>query len=609
MSSGALTSEQERFAKHDSEAFVEACPGAGKTRTIIARLKNLALALPPRRGIAILSFTNSAVDEFTKRSRQAEISHLLRFPCFVGTFDAFVRHFLILPFGHSATTVRPVIVDSWKSLGVEIRLSGRKAFKGNGVSLDDFDPKTGAIDPTHIGHTGLRKHVIQYQSGYQNSASQRRSLLHRAGYFSARDARLQASEQIQDVNWSHAVGRSLAARFHEIIVDEAQDCNPLDLEILSWLRTHSLRVTVVCDPDQAIYEFRHGTPSNLRIFSDQYKVDDRHSFTGNFRSSNPICALAATLRSRRDPDKSAGETEGINHPILVVSYSGQTVPMEIGQLFLERLTGKSVGLSIADSIIIAHRRRDAQRASGDPLSAGISGQARVEALARSIGEFWSPSATGRTRETAMRAVEKMLLELMGHWQDGDHHPHPVMKRTGLDLRSFRRRALQLVMQVPKTCLDSDAARKEWTGTMRKEVEQLQLDLPPAVSVARFFRHPGKPQWALPLQRPVALNPVCSTIHEAKGHEYEAVCVVLQPDRAPDNRTSQLFDAWERGTELEAKRVIYVGVTRAKRFLMLAVPELFVERCLSILDSAQVASERLQLNANPLQPKRKQVVRS
>jgi len=52
--------------------------------------------------------------------------------------------------------------------------------------------------------------------------------------------------------------------FLEVIVDEAQDCNPLDLQILEWLRGHGLAVTVVADPDQAIYGFRHGDPTNLR---------------------------------------------------------------------------------------------------------------------------------------------------------------------------------------------------------------------------------------------------------------------------------------------------------------------------------------------------------
>jgi ATP-dependent exoDNAse (exonuclease V) beta subunit len=92
-----LTPEQETFAAHIGGAFVNACPGAGKTRTIIARLARIAATLPPRQGIAILSFTNSAVDEFRERCLAAGLDTLLQYPSFMGTLDAFVRHFVVLP--------------------------------------------------------------------------------------------------------------------------------------------------------------------------------------------------------------------------------------------------------------------------------------------------------------------------------------------------------------------------------------------------------------------------------------------------------------------------------------------------------------------------------
>lgn len=603
MTVGGPTREQELFALHDGEAFVEACPGAGKTRTIVERLSKIAETLPLRRGIAILSFTNSAVEEFTKRSREAGVDRLLRYPGFVGTFDAFVRHFLVLPFGISASTSRPVIVDSWKSLGVDIRLSGNKSFKGDGVCLDDFDPETNAIDPTRIGNKTLGDHVRQHQADYQQSAAKRRYFLHRAGYLSASDARVEARRHIQNASWNQALGRALAARFHEVIVDEAQDCNPLDLEIISWLRRHGLRVTVVCDPDQAIYEFRHGSPDCLRAFAEEYRLENRLRLTGNFRSTNPICALAATLRSRQDPDTPRGETTTTRHPVIVVAYPVK-VPPEVGRLFIERIEAKAVGLTPANGIVLAHRHCDAQRAAGDPLARVLSGTSRTEALARAVGEFWSPSATGRSRDSAIRAVEQLLLELMGHWREGDHSPIRVIERVGLDRRQFRRQALQLLMSLPKTCDDTENHRYAWVASAQAEVESLRLALPQGKTVPLFFRRPTpRSQWWQHLQPPVVKSLASSTIHEAKGREYEAVCVVLRPNRAPENRTSQLFDAWESRTDLEAKRVIYVGVTRARRFVMLAVPNALAGRCVAILDRGKVPYEHIQIHDGPTKARR------
>jgi superfamily I DNA/RNA helicase len=81
---------------------------------------------------------------------------------------------------------------------------------------------------------------------------------------------------------------------------------------------------------------------------------------------------------------------------------------------------------------------------------------------------------------------------------------------------------------------------------------------------------------------------CATVHEAKGHEYDAVCVVIPPDQSGHQYTTELFAHWEQRTNHEAKRVIYVGVTRAKRLVALAIPKEFQGRLTSILQAADIA---------------------
>lgn len=314
-----LTAEQEAFATHIGSAFVHACPGAGKTRMIIARLAKIANALPPRRGVAVLSFTNSAVDEFRERCRTAGLDPLLKHPSFVGTLDAFVRHFVVLPGSAAISAMRPIILDSWDTLGIEVRLSGKMAFRGDAVSLDLFDAETNVIDPARIGHAGLRNHVRQYQARYQQTAAQRRRGLLQAGYLSASDARVLTQRLIRDPVNGGALGRALAARFHEVMVDEGQDCNPLDLQILSWLREHGVHVVFVCDPDQAIYEFRNGNPAGVQAFKETYPVETRRGLTGNFRSSPAVCRLAATL-------KSTGQIDPRWPPQTAPLMAGQTAP-------------------------------------------------------------------------------------------------------------------------------------------------------------------------------------------------------------------------------------------------------------------------------------------
>jgi hypothetical protein len=191
-------------------------------------------------------------------------------------------------------------------------------------------------------------------------------------------------------------------------------------------------------------------------------------------------------------------------------------------------------------------------------------------------------------------VERFLLELTGHWKDGDHHPHRVIERAGLNRRQMRRQALEVMMHIPKTCDDTDQSRSNWVAAVQSEVSRLKLVLPKGKTVPQFFGRPRKPEWSQHLRKPVVTNLACSTIHEAKGREYEAVCVVFRPDRAPDNHTTLLFDAWNNRADLEAKRVIYVGITRARRFVLLAVPRTFADRCCAILANGKVPFELVQL---------------
>ncbi|MGB3424772.1 MAG: UvrD-helicase domain-containing protein [Castellaniella sp.] len=585
-----LTAEQEVFAAHVGGAFLHACPGAGKTRSIIARLARITSTLPPRRGVAVLSFTNSAVDEFRERCQAAGLASLLQHPSFMGTLDAFVRHFVVLPSCAATSPKRPIILDSWDTLGIEIRLRGELAFRGDAVSLDLFDPETNIIDPERIGHNGLQNHVRQHQDRYQRVAASRRQHLLQAGYMSASDARAQTLKVIRDPVKGGALGRSLAARFHEVIVDEGQDCNPLDLQTLSWLRVHGVHVTFVCDPDQAIYEFRNGNPAGIQAFKETYPVESHRGLTGNFRSSPAVCRLAATLRRDGQADQSVGDTANIEHPILLLTYGSRAPTATIGQAFLNQIA--ELGLDSTGAIILAHSGKVAHRTAGATIHEA-SGSSRIESLARKVAEFWSPAATARSREAVVQVVETALLDLMRLRQPQEHLLRTI-ERLGIDRRAHRRHALSFLMSLPGECGNTDADRLAWIACVHEGLERLSLPLPGGVTVRNAFRAPINAQWSNHLQRPIDLGLTCAKIHEAKGREYSAVCVVIPPNRAPKNRTEALFASWETGTDAEAKRVLYVGLTRAQHLAVLAVPAAFADRCTAVLSAGRVPHIRRDL---------------
>jgi hypothetical protein len=401
------------------------------------------------------------------------------------------------------------------------------------------------------------------------------------------DARVEACKKIRDAVWQAALGAALRARFAEVLVDEGQDCNPQDIEILSWLRSLGIPITLVADPDQSIYEFRRSAPAELSLFGASYALESRVRLTGNFRSSPPIFGLAATLRSDRVADRSVGETAQSVQPVVVCPYDGDVSP-DIGEWAGPVLSG--ILGETATSVVLAHKRKSAQKAVGRDSPDG--GSSRIAALARAVAGFHSESVSLRGRDSALRIVEGLLLDFMGRL--GEHEtPAQALTRHAMNHRVMRRQALELLTSLPKHCPDDDASRQAWIDTARRACEALGLSCPATQTAGRFLRNPPNRTWARGLRLRAEVEIQCSTVHEAKGKQFDAVILVIPPDRAPANHTTELFTAWENGTELEGKRVVYVAVTRARRLVVLAIPSAHLAHCQTILEAAQVSFETNQ----------------
>lgn len=95
-----------------ASADVQACPGAGKTTALVAKLLLLErrLPFPDRSGICVLTHTNVAIDEI--RGRVGSASPLFAAPNFCGTIQSFVDRFLAVPALARYHGRRPAYIDS-----------------------------------------------------------------------------------------------------------------------------------------------------------------------------------------------------------------------------------------------------------------------------------------------------------------------------------------------------------------------------------------------------------------------------------------------------------------------------------------------------------------
>lgn len=84
-----------KVIKKNVSCDVQACPGSGKTTTLLAKLVILANRLPltSGRGICVLTHTNVAIDEI-KLKLGGKASQLFSYPNFFGTIQSFVDTYL-----------------------------------------------------------------------------------------------------------------------------------------------------------------------------------------------------------------------------------------------------------------------------------------------------------------------------------------------------------------------------------------------------------------------------------------------------------------------------------------------------------------------------------
>ncbi len=572
------TKEQAQVIGHRGSAFVSACPGAGKTRVLVERARQLLRGNTTGKGIAFLSFTNAAVSELMQRLREERLLPSPPFPHFIGTFDGFLWQFLIAPFGIPGCEKSPRLVPDKDKRTIQPYPKVQK------LPLACFDPISGEIITSIANRNGFNpeKNPGLTKTYIQMAASLRERFLSR-GELNFTDVRLLAASRLRDKVLALRLGSALAARFGELIVDEAQDCNPADLEIIQWLQEAGIATKVICDPQQSIYSFRGGVSEELIAFGRSFDKKDQLSMNGNFRSSEPICRAIAALRPkemRTLADQALGENSSVTTPVYVLSYSGTGVPATVGARFRELVEAE--GLDLMQCPVLAATRHSGARAIGQPSDETT--EDLTLRLANSVTGFHFAFEDGNRKEL-LEEVHHVVLEIEG--RIGLKTYHQYLAAEGIEPSHWRPRILKLVRDLrydPELFPSPEA----W-HIRAKEVLSAFLPQTGQSIAQRLRRNKGL---AAALAVPPASTPSVQTIHAVKGMEFPGVCVVMT------SRTTQdIIDYLETGIPVhasEATRKIYVAASRAKRLLVIATPRKNAERLVAMLGAANAPVTLLRI---------------
>lgn len=550
-----LSSEQAALCLNETR-IAEAGPGSGKTRALVARF--IATSSTSNRGVALVSFTNAAVDE--ARSRCASAPYLLRAPHFVGTIDGFLHRFIVTPAETRRLGRVPTYRSSWDELPERYATVRARGVPGAGVALRAFRIAPGEV--VTLEENSLRWEERGYLKQVR-SAGREQALVNHAnalvhgllgrGIYDSAAARVKAFDILMGEEGKATIAR-VARRFGDVLVDEAQDCDAAEFGILRLLRDQGVNVVAVADPDQAIFEFRGGDPALFATFSGEYAAQTKVELTTNYRSTSTICKAVSVLRA-------AGRGELVAHsdspckPVYIFRGSAR----EQGEKFVAVL--RENGIAIGDAVVVAHRRDDAHAVIGGKSASGNS-----TALGNRLADACACLRPGKydasARLAAVRTVEDIILELLPWSEELQPMGHAV-KLMALDRGPewLRQSAGKLVVR-----LDKVTTAEQFGAHARANLQKILDPLPLQVAnLSQRLKKPNDEVWTRCQAIDAAVELVAETIHGVKGREFEAVLVALPDDlRKVDGKT--VIEVLEEGSNTEARRVLYVGASRARSIL-------------------------------------------
>lgn len=564
----------------DADSYLAACPGAGKTHEVVDRYLSL-VAKQRRRGIALLSFSNSAVDEV--RDRCGSQTNALAAPNFVGTFDSFIHRFITTPH-FSSNGTRPSYFESWEAIdGTEIRLRHPNHKLGFDLEWFDFEDNGGCSLDTNRPHGGMyqghRTLASRLGSDLCREASRRWRRLVDSGIVSCSAARTIASGLLGQPATRQKIGQRLRGRFVEVIVDEMQDCGPEELEILRLCQEVGLPILLVADMDQSIYEFRNAVPRDVADFTSH--LAQLPPLMVNRRSTPAICSINTSLRHGRTIETAKDATS--NQPIELLV--GGT-PAAVRSAFLARLA--AIGIDRSACAVVAHQLDDALAVSGQSTQE-VTTKHKTAQVALGISVLVDPLSTPRERRAAQRQVASAILGFLGISDDSDIDL--LLDQAGINRHWFGRLMATTVSNLKEPLR---FGREDFTAGLKKLL--VSVDWPGDLEMQSGITTPHTSSWRQVEQLVSTPGDTLrgSTIHRVKGQEFEATLVVLpeKPRRDADGLTA--LDHWEQDLPSEQRRVLYVGVSRPSEFLALGVPAPLRDQVVRILGSTDVLYQESML---------------
>ena len=619
-----LTRAQREAVTHiDGPLLVLAGPGSGKTTVVTSRIAHLIASGVQPWQILALTFTNKAAQEMRDRVfGLLEQDSLHARGLTVSTFHAFcarvlrswgdriigTQTFTIYDTSDQKNAVKTAIRNcdltdaNWRPSSVLAAISNAKNAL---IDADSF--ASGASD-------FYAKTIAKIYKAYDN-------VLRSNDAVDFDDLLMRTAQLLRQ---DQEVRQSLEDRYQYLMIDEYQDTNHTQFVIADSIAANHRNICVVGDPDQSIYAWRGADISNILDFEKYYSDAIVIPLGRNFRSTGHIVETAATLigyNKQRKDKKLFTDLEDGHEPEIqslydehdeantilgeVVRLQDEGVPLKemavlyrinaLSRVLEEAFRDAGVPYVVARGTAFYDRKEVKQaisylrllvnpkddiafgRVINTPTRGiGATTLSRLEQISRTqnISMLQSTALTSKEQGFTSRAVTAM------------HAFADLWKRWRTDARSEESvtAACSLADLVERVVRESGLEELYSRTPAEDDLERLQ-NLEELVSAAAEFENrtdfegddPPTPLHLLfaflenvaLVSDADAVDPengavTLMTLHAAKGLEFEFVAIAgLEEGLLPHERAMFNDDQME-----EERRLCYVGMTRAKRHLLL-----------------------------------------
>lgn len=457
-----------------------------------------------------------------------------------------------------------------------------------------------------------------------------RELLHGHSYYDFTEIIAEAVHHLELADASDQASASLRGFVRDtvkyVVVDEYQDTNPIQERLIGGLTQFGANLCVVGDDDQTIYQWRGSSVDNILTLERRYSDVKRVTLNENFRSSPAIVGIGRRIadsipESTRLAKKmvAAGHQSFERGDVLALQFAelgeeaawiADRIQALRGAPFTDSAGADARGLSWSDcAVLFRSVRNDAgplvdelRRRSIPYVIKGLTGLFDTPEVVASVTCFkymvgqatgddvvtaWLDADLGLTKQKIRTGLA--VLDGARRWDDGGRWDRTTLQAT------FQKFLEEMGLKEEGIPSASGPGRGELVfhnlgrfSTAIGDFEAIHLTTSPQERFTQFvnwvtYQAPSyyeESDGGNGFAQPDAV--VIATVHQAKGMQWPAVFLpALRKNTFPSRRSGGLnvFHVVEphlvtdperyRGTVEDERRLFYVAVTRAQKYLVLS----------------------------------------